>query len=124
MDCRPERVLPKEGAVVAKVTARPADVACIAGELARAAEDTGRTRDGEVLLRLETEGEFLGPLPGELTEAVADGDCEPCRLPPPVIDGELRMPAGDPTLLRAGDLRTTGDPTRLGRQCLMVSEPD
>lgn len=62
VDCNPVRVV-KAGVVVAKVTASPADVACIAGELER--DVVVDIRDGEALLRLVTDGECLGGPPGE-----------------------------------------------------------
>lgn len=103
VDCNPDR-LENAGDVVAIVTAKPALLACIAGELDLAVVIT----DGEALLRLVTEGEFLGP--GELM-VIEDGEL--WRLLLVVITTE-----GDGDALIAGEL------TRLGRQCLTESEPD
>lgn len=134
VDCNPVRVV-KAGVVVARVTANPADVACIAGELEREAFDCIKG-DGEALLwRLVTDGECpmmeAGPI-------LANGDGEELWLTTPAAgeagvvvtmegewrmlttDGEVRIPAaGD------GEARTAGEPTRLGgRQCFTESEPD
>lgn len=91
VDWSPDK-LEKVGVVVAIVTASPALLACMAGELDRVVLKTL----GEALLRLVTEGEFLGP--GELM----------------VVD----TTEGD------GEARMAGELTRLGRQCLTESEPD
>lgn len=92
-------MLEKEGAVVAIVTANPALLACIAGELDRVVKTLG-----EALLKLVTEGELRGP--GELIVIEED------ELVIVVIT------VGDGEALMAGEL------TRLGRQCLTESEPD
>lgn len=96
VDCSPERA-ENAGAVVAIVTASPAELACIAGELDRVVAST----EGEARLRLVTEGEFRGP--GELMA---------------IEDGELLATEGE------GEARIAGELTRLGRQCLTESEPD
>lgn len=88
-----------EGVVLPKVTFRPAELACMAGELDL---DT----EGDALLRLVIEGEFLGP--GEPPEAAV------------VMEGECRMP-GEPT---EGERMAAWALGRPGRQCLTDSEPD
>lgn len=103
VDCNPDR-LENAGDVVAIVTANPALLACIAGELDLVVAIT----DGDALLKLVTDGEFLGP--GELM-VIEDGEL--WRLLLVVITTE-----GD------GDARIAGELTRLGRQCLTESEPD
>lgn len=121
VDCSPVNELKPDDWVVPMVTANPAELACIAGELDL---DTPEAKiEGEALLRLVTEGEFLGP--GELMvaedeewwrPAVADGEfLMPGELI--VTDGEWRIPA-------EGEERMAGEVTRLGRQCLTESEPD
>lgn len=71
VDCKPVRVV-KAGVVVAKVTANPAEVACIAGELEREVV-VGMRGDGDALLKLVTDGECRGP-PGEFMLVVDDGE--------------------------------------------------
>lgn len=96
------------------VTLRPAEVACIAGELDL---DTLPPRiDGDARLKLDTEGEFLGP--GELTD-VDDGEF--------LMPGELMVTEGELRIIMVwvdGEARMAGELTRLGRQCLTESEPD
>lgn len=100
------------------VTAIPAELACIAGEL-----DLDARIEGDALLRLLTEGEFLGP--GELIVAE---DGELCR--PAVAEGEFLTPGelivtdGEWRIPAEGEERIAGDVTRLGRQCLTESDPD
>lgn len=122
VDCKPLKEV-KVGVVVFKVTARPAEEPCIAGELDL---DVAKI-DGDALLKLLTDGEFFGP--GEATVAeegepwkltVVDGEfLTPDELI--VVDGEFRIEAleGEGDALIAGD-----DNPRLGRQCLTESEPD
>lgn len=80
VDCKPVKEV-NAGVVVFKVTASPADEPCIAGELDL---EVVARRLGEALLKLETDGEFLGP--GELT-LTEDGEL--CKLA--VADGEFLM---------------------------------
>lgn len=103
VDCNPDNP-ENAGDVVDIVTAKPALLACIAGELDLAVVKI----EGEALLKLVTDGEFLGP--GELM-VIEDGEL--WRLLLVVIATE-----GDGDALIAGEL------TRLGRQCLTESEPD
>lgn len=122
VDCNPLKVV-KPGVEVFKVTAKPADEPCIAGELDLDVDMS--IIEGEALLKLVTEGEFLGP-----REVIEAADVELWR--PPVADGEFLTPvmlaalAADGEFLMAdGDARkVAGDETRPGRQCLTESEPD
>lgn len=82
VDCKLERVA-NDGVVVLSVTLRPAELACIAGELDRAADMW--ITEGEVRLRLDMDGECF--VTGELTLAV-DGEF----LKLDVADGEFRIP--------------------------------
>lgn len=104
LDWSPDK-LENAGEVVAIVTAKPALLACIAGELDL---DVAAKIDGDALLKLVMEGEFLGP--GEL---MVIEDEELCNVLVVVITTD-----GD------GDALIAGDVTRLGRQCLTESEPD
>ncbi|RZC40856.1 hypothetical protein BDFB_000355 [Asbolus verrucosus] len=104
----------KLGVVVPRVTFSPAEVACIAGELDL--DTLPPKTDGEARLKLETDGEFLGP--DELTDVV-DGEF---RTP-----GELIVTDGELLIITDwvdGEARMAGELTRLGRQCLTESEPD
>lgn len=117
VDCKLENVA-NEGVVVFKVTFRPAELACIAGELDRVVEIS--IRDGDALLRLLTDGECF--VIGEPTE---DGEFR--RLE--VVDGEFRIPGelvteGDFLIAGDGDALIAGELTRPGKQCLTESEPD
>lgn len=103
VDCNPDR-LENAGDVVAIVTAKPALLACIAGEL----DLVVAIIDGDALLKLVTDGEFLGP--GELM-VIEDGELWRLLLVVITTDGD-------------GDARIAGELTRLGRQCLTESEPD
>lgn len=103
----------KLGVVIPNVTFNPAEVACIAGELDL--ETLLPRIEGDALLKLDTDGEFLGP--GEWTD---------------VVDGEFLTP-GEEMVTEGlvliivwvdGDARMVGELTRLGRQCLTESEPD
>lgn len=120
VDCSPVRVV-NAVEVLPIVTAKPAELACIAGELDL--DTLVANIDGEALLKLVIEGELLGP--GEFIVA-ADGEL----WRPDVAEGELLMPGelivteGEWRMVEDGDARTAGEPTRLGRQCLTESDPD
>lgn len=120
IDCSPVKEV-NEGVEVFKVTANPAEEPCIAGELDLDVDAT--ISEGDALLKLVTDGEFLGPGEVMLTDddepwkaVVIDGEfLTPGELI--VADGELRIPA-------EGEALIAGEETRLGRQCLTESEPD
>lgn len=80
VDCKPVSV--ENAGVVFKVTAKPAEDACIAGELDR--DVVVGINDGDARLKLVTDGELFGP--GELT-VTEDGEL--CR--PEVVEGEFRI---------------------------------
>lgn len=118
--CNPVRVV-NAADVPPMVTAKPAELACMAGELDL---DTPiAVTAGDALPKLEIDGELLGP--GELM-VTNDGEL----WKPEVADGELRTPGelmvteGDCRMPDDGEARTAGEPTRLGRQCLTESDPD
>lgn len=80
VDCNPVSV--EKAGVVFNVTARPADDACIAGELDL--DVVVGINDGDARLKLVTDGELFGP--GELT--VTD-DGELCKTE--LVEGEFRI---------------------------------
>lgn len=109
--CKLDKV-EKLGVVLPNVTFNPAEVDCIAGEL-DLDKFPAASIDGEALVRLEIDGEFLAP--GELTTEVVDGEFRMLD----VTEGELLIVVGV-----WPDEEMAGDTTRLGRQCLTESEPD
>lgn len=88
VDCNPVRAV-NVGVVVDRVTARPADEACIAGELERDVV-TGMRGDGDALaLRLATDGECRGGGPaGDIDPIFVDGEGEELCAETPAVDGE------------------------------------
>lgn len=97
-----------------KVTARPAELACMAGEELRLGVPPPRAGDAR-----------LGVVSGDarLGVAMMEGDAR-LRL---VMEGEGRAPAGEFIMppLGVGEWRIAGEFTLLdGRQCFTESDPD